>query len=75
MKRFNCGTCGNEMEFKYDDYYLEHRGEIERITEVPQHVCHTCEVTAVLNSDIEKIRRNIDYHIFLDNLCGGVSND
>lgn len=75
MKRYKCGTCDNEMEFKYDDYFLEHRGEIEHITEVPQHVCHTCDIIVVKNSDIEKIRRNIDYHIFFANLYGGASND
>ena len=70
-KRFLCGTCNELMELKYDDYYLEHRGEIELVTNVPQHICHACELIAVSNEDIAKMRRIIDHHIFFENLRGG----
>ncbi|MFZ7945677.1 hypothetical protein [Neobacillus sp. 19] len=71
VKRYICGQCNEMMEFKYDDYYLEHRGEIEKVTTVPQHVCHNCEYIAVANEDIEKMRRIIDHNLFIESLLGG----
>jgi hypothetical protein len=71
VKRFKCGDCEVLMEFKFDDYSLEHRGEIELITDVPQHECPTCRCVAVLNEDIAKMRRIIDHNIFIENLRGG----
>ncbi|PFP30244.1 hypothetical protein COJ96_05900 [Bacillus sp. AFS073361] len=70
QKRFICGTCNELMELKYDDYYLEHRGEIELVTDVPQHICHTCEVIAVANEDIAKMHRIIDHNLFIERFGG-----
>jgi hypothetical protein len=66
VKRYKCGDCDVLMEFKFDDYYLPHRGEIEVITDVPQHVCPNCRCVAVLNEDIAKMRRIIDHNIFYE---------